>query len=433
MHISRIKRHVKKHRHHFRNKSLRRNFYLLAGNEFFAELRFFYPVAVLAFQAVTGSFTLAMGVFAIMGIAQAIFEIPTGVLADKVGRRRILVAGSMAEFIGVLFYFFSFESSYGLGFLYFGAISFGFSNAMFSGNNDAMLYETLLFYKRSHEISRLIGRVSSMGQMALAVSGIVATICLWVGLTFRDLMMLSLISIFISVILSLFTVEPPKRPNERVPADQHLLQAFLLILKQSDLRWLALAGAIRAGFSQSAQSFMPAFIETVWPLWLAPLYRTAQNGVGSLGFWFSGRVTKRAGALKALLVGTTISNILSLIAYIFSSVFSPFLLILTQLSYAVSRTADGTLQQENFSDAQRATMGSLISFTGAIIGGLASLLIGYMADRMGPSISLTVLLICGVPASIIYLTLYRKNAAQINNALQHKHRDDYDPLLRQDL
>lgn len=373
-----------------------------------------------------------MSVFAVMGVAQAVFEIPTGVLADKIGRRRILIVGSMAEFIGVLCYFLSFSPSYGLTLLYAGAISFGFSNAMFSGNNDAMLYETLSFYKRPHEVSRLIGRVSSMGQMALAASGVLATICLWAGLTYRDLMMLSLISVGISVCLSLFTIEPPRHQREESHTGQHLLQAFHLILKHPHLRWLALASAIRTGLSQPAQSFMPAFVETVWPLWLTPLYRTAQNGIGSLGFWFSGRITKRIGTLKALFIGTAVSSSLSLIAYVFASVFSPLLLIITQLSYAVTRTADGALQQATFSNAQRATMGSLISFAGAIVGGLSSLLIGFLADSMGASSSLIILLLCSMPVSVIYFILYRRDVSLFRGSSQHISSNSDDPRMKQD-
>ncbi len=404
-----IRRLVQKQKRKFGNKKLRRNFYLLAGNEFFAELRLFYPVAVLAFEAVTGSFALAMSVFAVMGMAQALSEIPTGMLADKIGRRKVLILGSAAEFLGVLCYFLSFSSAHGLALLYAGGVAFGFANAMFSGNNDAMLYETLSFYKRPHEISRLIGRVSSMGQMALALSGILATFCLWLGFSYRDLMMFSLVSVGIGVVLSLFTIEPPQHVTEDSHVGLHMLQSLRLILKHPRLRWLAFASAIRTGLNQTANSFVPSFVETVWPRWLTPLYRTAQNGIGSLGFWFSGYITKRLGAPKALFSGTVFSTIVSLLAYTIASIMSPFLLIITQLSYAVTRTADSALQQENFSNAQRATMGSLISFASAIVGGISSLLVGFLADSMGAASSLTTLLLCSVPVSLIYFVLYQKD------------------------
>ena len=158
---------------------------------------------------------------------------------------------------------------------------------------------------------------------------------------------------------------------------------------------------------QTSHSFMPGFVETVWPLWLIPLFRTAQNGIGSLGFWFAHIVIKRLNVLKALFAGTVLSNLFALIAYTTSSFVSPILLIFSQLIYSVTYTADSTWQQDNFSDTQRSTMGSLISFTGAIIGGLSSLLIGVLADRFGPSSSLMILLLCQVPIGCIYYYMNR--------------------------
>ena len=406
-----ISRPVPKLRSHFRQKKLRRNFYLLAGSAFFADLRVYSPVAVLAFQSITGSFTLAMSVFAVMSMAQAVFEIPTGVLSDKFGRRLTLVVGATAELLAIACYALAFSAPHGFGLwvLYAGSVLYGFSLALFSGNNQALLYETLSYYKRPHEIPKLLGRVSSMGQFGLAASGILAGICLWAGLSYRDLILLSLISGGISTVLCLFIVEPPRQSHEEGCAGQHMLKALSLIIRHPSLRWLAFASAMKTGISQTSYSFTPGFVESVWPLWLTPVYRLAQNGLGSVSFWFAGSITKRFGALKALFACSIFINTLALVAYTTASIFSPLLLIITELAYGVTRTSDSALQQETFSDAQRATMGSLISFAGALIASLSSVMIGWLADGLGPSTSLIILLLFNVPISLIYFGLYRKH------------------------
>ncbi|MDD2326273.1 MAG: hypothetical protein PHW63_09790 [Alphaproteobacteria bacterium] len=85
-------------------RALRRNINLLIISELFAELRFYFPVAVLVFQSITGSYAAAMSVFALANIMHAFFEIPTGLLSDRWGRRGTLIAGAIGEFLSAVCY-----------------------------------------------------------------------------------------------------------------------------------------------------------------------------------------------------------------------------------------------------------------------------------------------------------------------------------------
>ena len=115
--------------------------------------------------------------------------------------------------------------------------------------------------------------------------------------------------------------------------------------------------------------------------------------------------------MKSLFGARIYSYIISGIAYVAATAFSPILMLTTQVSYAVSVTADGALKQENFSSAQRSTMGSLISFAGAIVTGVGSILAGVLADHFGAAESLLIILLITAPTAMVYFRLYKAEKA----------------------
>ncbi len=390
---------------------LRRNLDLMPLGAFLGSTQLFYPVAVLAYREVTGSFANAMGVFAVMGVSQALLEVPTGVLSDKVGRRMTSILGSGAETLGVVLLALSFYMSFGFLLLYAGAFFIGLSNALFSGNNDARLYETLSYYRRAREMPKMIGRIYSMAQIGLALSGILASALLLLGLNYSHLVALSVIPVCSGFIMSFFFVEPPFQRAKGVKNFVHMKESLKLIVRNPRLRGLAMAGALKKGLGDAAHNFTPGFVDAVWPAWLTPLYRTAQNALGAVSFWCAGHITKKFGLMKSLLGATVYSYIASGIAYATATLFSPALMLTSQISYAIGLTADSALMQENFSAIQRSTMGSLISLAGSFIGGLAAILAGVLADHFGPAESLLIILLLTAPAGMIYFRLYKAEKA----------------------
>lgn len=375
------------------DRRLKRNVPLLALNEFMASMGFFLPVTILIFESLTGSYTLGMSVYSVMAFATAFFEIPTGVLSDHWGRRHVLIAGTTFEFLGVACYALAFSSAYPLGMLYLGITFYGLARSLFSGNNDAMIHESLVALKRKHQFPKAIGRFTSMGQAGLALGGIACGLMLWAGLDYRTLVLLTLIPMSLNILIAMLTIEPPVHFIKERTSLTHIKQAAKLIAKNKKLRLLALASTIQNGTGYSSYYFTPGFLATVWPTWMVPLYRTGQNGIGAISFWFAGSVVRRLGAIRVLFVGSILGNSLGLVAYATEAFFSPFLLMLTQISYALGTTANQSLQQEIFSDTQRATMGSFISFSTSIMMGIATLFLGFLSDLTSPAMALIILLL----------------------------------------
>ena len=123
------------------------NIKLLNWFNFFTDLIFYAPIAVLYFAKVSGSFALGMSVFSIVTISSALLEIPTGIFSDKIGRRKTIILGAASAVVASIFY------AIGGSFLFLAIGSFflGLCRSFYSGNNDALLYDTLSEKNEQHK------------------------------------------------------------------------------------------------------------------------------------------------------------------------------------------------------------------------------------------------------------------------------------------
>jgi len=71
---------------------------------FLACFRPHWPIAVLYYQSITGSYASSMIIFSIIFLSQAILEVPTGLASDLLGRRKTMVAGALISFVALFLY-----------------------------------------------------------------------------------------------------------------------------------------------------------------------------------------------------------------------------------------------------------------------------------------------------------------------------------------
>ena len=79
------------------------------------------------------------------------------------------------------------------------------------------------------------------------------------------------------------------------------------------------------------------------------------------------------------------------------------------LLYGLNQTAKNHLLQQDFTDAQRATLGSVVAFAGSLTFVVAAIGAGLIADVWGPLVALTTLLIIHLLVIPIYLGLFRSS------------------------
>ena len=117
----------------------KKNVLLLSLIQFFNQINFYSVIIILYFTDITGSYMLGMSIFSITTISTAILEIPTGILSDKIGRKKTIVIGSICSIVSNTILLLA--KNYNLLIIY--ALFSGLEKALFSGNNDAYVYDNL--------------------------------------------------------------------------------------------------------------------------------------------------------------------------------------------------------------------------------------------------------------------------------------------------
>jgi len=363
--------------------NIERNVKLLEWHEFFVSFVLWGPIAILYFSKISGSYALGLSVFSVAMLTAAIFEIPTGIFSDIIGRKMTMVMGAFSYVIGF--------SLYAVGGNYLtlliGAMFEGLARSFYSGNNQALLYDSLAQSNRKQELSRVLGKVGAMGQWALAGAGLLGGII--ANWSFKWVMWISVLPQVICLGLSLMIVDTENFERGKSNIYSHLKDAVKNFKLNKKLRWLSIADILGFGMGEASFQFRSAFVASLWPIWAIGIAQVFSNIGAAISFRLSGRLINKLRAIIWLVAGGIYSKIIYLIALIFPSILSPILMSSTSIFYGVGQVAKSTLMQQEFNNKQRATMGSLNSFGGSIFFAMFAVLLGFVADKTGPKIALT--------------------------------------------
>jgi MFS family permease len=81
-----------------------RNVRLLHIHNFLTDFCPQWPFLIIYFADITGSYTTGMSILALETVAAALFDIPTGIFSDKMGRRLTMASGSISCALGLACY-----------------------------------------------------------------------------------------------------------------------------------------------------------------------------------------------------------------------------------------------------------------------------------------------------------------------------------------
>ena len=377
------------------------NIRLLSWFNFFFNFRLYSAIAILYFSQVTRSYTLGISIFSIVQVSQALFEVPTGIYSDRLGRRRCLILGSCASVLSI--------TCYAIGQWYvllaIGAVFNGACQALFSGNNDALLYESLAETGQKEKYHDVLGKVSSTLELAgfigVVLGGVIAVQSLSL------LMWLSVLPQLICLAISLKFVEPSVHREKIESIYGRLKEITLYYRKNARLRNLSLAGIIGFGVGEATWSFQAVFYNSVLPVWAVSFVMSLNFLASTISYRLSGRLINRFKAINLLIYSEIYTRILVMIALIQPTVVSPFLMAAASIFYGPGEVAKNGLLQQEFTPKQRATMASINSLVGSCFFAVFAILIGLLADRLDAARSLLFAQVCLLPIVFLYLKVFR--------------------------
>ncbi len=382
---------------------MHKNIKLIALFNFFTDFNLFGAILIIYFAKVTGSYTLGMSLFSITMISSALFEIPTGIFSDYIGRKKTMMLGAFCSVVALTLY--ATGGDYWI--LFAGALFNGLQRAWYSGNNDALLYETLANVGKKEEYDHYLGKTGSMFQIAAAIAVIIGG---FVAVkSFSLVMWLSVIPQIFCLAISFLITEPEREKNRSSNIYGHLWTAIKKIWENKKLRLLSANGIINYAIGESTFQFRSAFVNTLWPIWAIGFAQVLSNVGSAFSYWYSGKIIRQIGAFKLILTSHIYGKIINLFSVSVATIISPVLMPSTSLFHGINRVASSKLMQKEFTDEQRATLGSVNSFLGSIVFGIFAVFLGWLADKFGAREALIVAYAISLPAILISWNLFKNN------------------------
>ena len=371
----------------------------------------FSIIAILYYEQLTGSYAVAMSVFAASSVFSSLFEIPMGVVSDLIGRRRTMIAGGIAFFCGDAFYVLAgFYPDKALIILYAGAVCKGLSVALFSGTDEAIMYESLKALGKQKEFDRCYGKARSLNQFAVGFAAVLGSLTAYYY-SYHAVYEIALISSATLLVFNFGWKEPPEENfGSELSVWKHLNEAAAAFRAKPRLRWLALADIIDHSTGMVNMRFETAYSQLLIPTWLLGAPRVLKQIFGTMSFWFAGLVIKKYKAIRVMIYAEYGQMLPRLAGLALNNFFSPFILMFSNIFYGLSVTGLKSLLQKQYLSRQRATMSSMISMGTNAAFAILSVVIGWLADLTSVRTALFIFVGFRVIILLIYYRLGRRRS-----------------------
>lgn len=363
-----------------------RNVRLFTWFNFFTDFRLYAPIAILYFQQLTGSFAAGMSIFSVTMITAAFFELPTGVISDLVGRKKTVIAGAAFSVGSVLCYALAsgqtLQVSTAIGIVVLGAFLEGVARSFYSGNNNAMIHDSLTEAGQESRFDEHLGTAESMFQVALAVSAVLGSL---VGAFSFPLVLWLSVPPQIACLLIAFAMKDPRVFEQEKPhLHTHLKEAVKGFFHSRKLRLLSISSIWGQSFGEVAYQFQSAFYASLWPIWAIGFAKVLGNGGAAAGMHWGKVFIRKFGLERSMFGASIIQRCLVIAATAVPTVATPVIIGASSFPMGISWTAEGVLFQKEFKPHQRATMSSLVSFAGSILFGIVAYVMGSIGDHFSP-------------------------------------------------
>ncbi len=236
---------------------------------------------------------------AVYSLSVAVLEIPSGYMADVIGRKKSLVIGSLLGTLGYGVY--SLSSGF-YGFLC-AEMILGLGGSFISGSDSAMLYESLAAMDKRERYFRLEGRITSLGHFAETIAalggGFIA-----VTLSYRAVYLSQTVIAAIAIPAAFYLLEPPRDRIIHMPGWGHILSVCKesLVTNKSLSSTLLLSSLIGTSTLCMAWTAQVYFVgmglteKSITPLWVL------LNLTVALVAAFAAKIVKKTGQPLAILV-----------------------------------------------------------------------------------------------------------------------------------
>ncbi len=360
------------------------SFFFLYAFGFLKSLQFFGALAVPFYlDRLQFGYAEMFSLEALFAICVMAFEIPTGVIADRFGRKRSLFLGALA---------------FGAGFALFGVartlpalaaaeIVCALGMSLLSGADRALLYEAAKASGREHDAARIAARYDAFGTAGMLVAFPAGTLFAGSGLVpYLTTLGLVFVATGIACAFAAFAILPVKEPA-RTPLRGSALRAgidgFRLIFRNASLTRFALNYAIVSSLTFFMYwLYQSLLIENRFPVGLMGFVPAGFNLAATILLLATGPIDRWLGTKNALFLSSLIPGLLYLSVALVPGLPMALIAIFGVTTLKAFRSPLlATLMNRHISDDNRATVLSGISMVERTLTAFLYPVAGLLTDR----------------------------------------------------
>ena len=362
------------------------------------------PIVVLFYQGNGLDMRQVFILQAIYSISIVALEIPSGYFADALGRKNSIIAGAILGFIGFLVYSFSFGF---IGFV-FAEIILGFGQSMISGADSAILYDSLIDSKKESEYLKHEGRMTSAGNFAEALAGILGG--LLAGLSLRYPYYFQTAIAFLGIPAAITLIEPSISKTKLGLGWKDITDVVKYsLIKNHRLRWnIIYSSVVGASTLTMAWFVQPWFIRANLPTGMFGITWTILNLSVGVSAFYAYKLELKLGRI----VTTAAFTVILALGFVASGWITSLWGLLFILMFYLARGVATPILKDNINritpSNMRATILSVRNFIIRVLFAVFAPFYGWAIDVLSLSAALTIAgLVFIVLSSISFLFFLR--------------------------
>ena len=221
---------------------------------FLKNLRFFDAFFILFLLEKELSYTEIGTLYAVREILTNIFEVPSGIIADRYGRKTALTASFIAYIISFVLFF----VATGFVWFLFAFVLFGLADAFRSGTHKAMIMDYLKLNKWETQKINYYGHTRACSQKGSAVSSLAAGLIVFYAGNYGNIFLFSIVPYMINFLL---IMSYPADLNLSVGHKKRLgigemLKSFYVVVKRPKVWRIINSSAVFTAYQKAVKDYI---------------------------------------------------------------------------------------------------------------------------------------------------------------------------------